>query len=1166
MATPEATHFERTAGNRGARTPWLCLLTTCLSIAGCSGSSSNPSASPGGEFSLLSTSVTSGQTWQINRPFMFRFSQSGDFSTVSRNTIRIQREGGQPAFGDFSLDPLDLDPVDGKPRAVLFQPICPTLGDFSDAGFEPNGVRYQVDLPGMSSGATTVRSLRTGQALETDGYTLTFVTASDDLLAELFLDPVLGPPAPLLRPSSEVACRVEVIDPETGEVVAREFHQELDGSASLEEGYLVPNNLYSAPETQVTIYLELNQPVSPTADNINDDRLRLEYLTLAGTWSPLPIELELVANCTDSGATVRLIPIGILPQDRALRVVVTAQFEDLVGDRNIVALDRFALMQTDAQLDHLGAPAQAGDELFEPFNPYDNAFEDTTSGLDAPRSTWGDESSGDEGLQATFAFDGTGGPQGEFDLKIESGTEVIFDTTATTFIGGPDFSPQYTQLAVGGRLDVRHLLIEEGGALRCQGPNPARILATGDVTVRGTLSVDGSDAGPVVALDTPFLAESGAAGQGGGGDGGTGSYLTSQVTPRGQNGFGAFQVANQGGEGGESGWHPSNHDGGYFRRAGGGGGGRLGHDVLVHGTDGVTLCPTEWVYGLNAESGFLGHDNATSSQGPHKPYGGHVGPSPFTSSAGPSDDFFGVKRKNFDTAQEALVIGELPTPWPGAGGGAGGDATRTDTYPPTIFVHNAQDKGAGGGGGAGALTVMALSRIIVEGHGSITAIGGHGSGGENTTATNRIGGGSGGGSGGHLILQAGLEIDLSGAFLGGQSGVTKEEQLFHAINARGGEGGAGANNAGGAANNERIVRRQDAKHTGTSSASDPQDNPWLPVLPQTCIDYNTSILGSNQNYVVRCAGGDGGPGLVQLHVGNLSGAPAEHDIKYPGGEIAHLRDLVWPPPHGLNELTWIWEDQLLPSFGRFSKTQSTWIPLGAATVAPGSSTPDPLVFLFDGVDPSSGKIARDESGGTIEDLAPLLQPAAAIESPGLPDRRSANTVRFDAAELVGGNEIYARNPSLLRRFRLTIGPRSFTVASAKYLGDGDLATGNDYLDVTVTESIDEDGHPPTGQLSLIPRYFTVTTLGVEDSLPATASVKIEFQATSANSQGDPDESSVFPDVSLWATDISQLNEAPANTGFRFFRYRVTFDIAEQGELSADMPRPVLDFLRIPFRF
>ena len=49
------------------------------------------------------------------------------------------------------------------------------------------------------------------------------------------------------------------------------------------------------------------------------------------------------------------------------------------------------------------------------------------------------------------------------------------------------------------------------------------------------------------------------------------------------------------------------------------------------------------------------------------------------------------------------------------------------------------------GGGGGSLTILCLGDVIIGPAGRIKANGGHGSGGENTAGTNRIGGGSGGG-------------------------------------------------------------------------------------------------------------------------------------------------------------------------------------------------------------------------------------------------------------------------------------------------------------------------------------------------------------------------------------------------------------------------------------
>ena len=52
----------------------------------------------------------------------------------------------------------------------------------------------------------------------------------------------------------------------------------------------------------------------------------------------------------------------------------------------------------------------------------------------------------------------------------------------------------------------------------------------------------------------------------------------------------------------------------------------------------------------------------------------------------------------------------------------------------------------------------------------------------------------------------------------------------------------------------------DAVHTGVSGPGDMADNPWILSGPPNC---NAGVG------VVRGAGGDGGPGLVQLHVGRI---------------------------------------------------------------------------------------------------------------------------------------------------------------------------------------------------------------------------------------------------------------------------------------------------------
>ena len=116
------------------------------------------------------------------------------------------------------------------------------------------------------------------------------------------------------------------------------------------------------------------------------------------------------------------------------------------------------------------------------------------------------------------------------------------------------------------------------------------------------LCANGNPGSPIFTLDTPELAEPGAAGVGGGGQGGTGSPLTTQSTPRGGAGQGGITfLASGGGGGGESGISSAVTGFGESRRAGGGGGGVLGANTVIEGG-----CGNEEYIGLNVETGNLG--------------------------------------------------------------------------------------------------------------------------------------------------------------------------------------------------------------------------------------------------------------------------------------------------------------------------------------------------------------------------------------------------------------------------------------------------------------------------------------------------------------------------------------------------------------------------------
>ena len=438
---------------------------------------------------------------------------------------------------------------------------------------------------------------------------------------------------------------------------------------------------------------------------------------------------------------------------------------------------------------------------------------------------------------------------GDQDWIIPAGSVVVFDTSYSLVNGQP---------VTGGQVGVHDLCVESGAVLKVQGPNPFVVTASGAVQIDGLIDLSGDWSNGVVSINTSEIPEPGAAGQAGGGRGGTGSPLTTASSPSGDPGFGAFGDSAVGGRGGETGWSSTSSF--NLRRGAGGGGGRFGPDVFDQSQ-----------IGLDAEPGF---DNTQAENGalsgPGPAHGGSIGSSPFDD-GDPRNDHYGLKL-NLETG--AIVVGELKKPWAGAGGGGGGDASQVpagQSVPPP-YVLGGDEKGAGGGGGGGSLHLMSLGPIAFGPLGEIRSRGGAGGGGENTLFLNRVGGASGGGSGGHVILQCAGVIDLS-LSLGAS---TTAGQQAGGILATGGQGGAGKNDLGGAF---------------VSPGGQFETVPSLDGCPD---GYPTAGTNSCRGHVDG-AGGDGGPGLVQLHT--LTGFdPTNPSILLPPGKS--IGDVCKPLPVG----------------------------------------------------------------------------------------------------------------------------------------------------------------------------------------------------------------------------------------------------------------------------
>lgn len=1152
------------------------LLTSALAglfLAACGGGGGSGTA-----LLLESVSVSSNSSWQLNRPIFFVFNSDIDFSTVNFNTIHIGQANGAPALGEFTLS---------DSRTVKFQPRCPTLPDNSDAGLLPGGVAYTIQVPGSSSGGSTVRGTNGSQLQHT--LTIPFTTVNSQDPALLFIDTAIGPPAPVIRtdPSVADASYIEIGDDPANRVYFQpRATPDPNLGADTPAGFTGGLNLYSDMSTHSALLIAINQAVDPAGDNVNPQTVTLEYQSASGAWIALAHTVVLEANCSGTGALLRVTPTGILPQNHVVRVNLTRDFKDIVGDSNLINLTVGAFLITTATDPGTTTPGAASDEVKEEFTVGGSApgsLEDTTTVLTDPRATWGQNGI----LRAGFAFDGTGGPTnppGNFNWKIgndqpPSNTNhptIILDTSFS-IINNDNQTAQET--VVNGRVDIHDLHVTASGTLVIQGPNPCTILVAGSALIEGEINLRGNNNLSVATLNTTNQPEPGASGKAGGGTGGTGNYLTSQSTPAGGPGFGAWNVAGGGGAGGESAYDPHwPNSSDQFRRPAGGGGGTFGHDFLrpkliVTNYQNVNSCPDQQVIGYDAEQGFPGYPGAIGVlSGASPPQGGLPGARPFFDND-PTNDFWGTML----TASGQLIQGELTRPWAGEGGGAGGNAIVSNSFPTTPFDPAGDEKGAGGGGAGGSLTILSLGPITFGARGRIIASGGTGGGGENSFAGDitHIGGGSGGGSGGHIILQTASQIDIRNV-VSNSNGGNPPGGMF----ALGGNGGAGKNNVGGsrpggfpAVPTADALPPPNSYPSGSAlcgvSGSTNTNNPGYPS------GFTNSEDPDGPVEVVICAGGDGGPGLIQLHT------PLLTDILIPGvatGE--NIYTLIKPPPVGSflptgvstytainSPTTW---DHMLPIFGRRSQAISKWISLGSASVSSdaSSSTPSAVRFIFKGTNLATGVVQTTGSGSATQVAElPAILSGTIVASPGFPyiDRNDQRTVVFDGTTILDTDDIYLRNVLLMKRFliRLTHGTATdFEVASATY----DPATH------ALRLTVDASGIPlstfpdNTTAVEVRPRFFRVLTDGDPNSLPDSSQIVVEFQATTPNSLGDPNEGVGFP--SAWVTDMSQIDpNLNGNPDYKFFRFRISFDISANGNpLTFDTPIPSLDFIRVPFRF
>lgn len=1085
------------------------LLTFAAGLGGCGGGGDGDG---GSSFQLLNVSgLPSGSAteWKINRPIHFNFTEPVEFSSVGSAAIQIRTSSGQQALGEFVHDP-NVDP-----NRVTFQPRCPTEPDLSDAGLKI-GEDYTILVLGGSSGGSLAIRSKDGDTLSSSQLR-TFSTPDSTSPDVIFFDTEPTPPRVVTYPVPEdvmvpdsmaaaLDLGVSFVEYGDGEIDVLEIVNGTVPKTVDRDGAGVPLNLYSGGDQSFSVLLEFDQPVNPSAANMNSDRLTIQFLDGA-SWVDLPTQVTLEENCTSRGARVRLDAIGIAPKDALLRVEVAAAFEDLVGQPNALPANEFARLQTGDGSNPIDLTAQPlVDEYLESFDSQDFLDEDAV--LDLPRAEWGEGR-----LSASFDFPTMENLSPGFDWIIENGTVSVINTGATDTIqnDGP-FMPGIdgSQTVDDGRIFVRDFIVQNNATVQFTGPNPVEIWATGDVVINGQVIVRGFDAENQDSLQSAN-AVPGAIGAAGGGTGGTASPSNLLVPDeKGGDGFGPFNLPGFGGKGGESGYGPAQP---VNRRAGGGGGGRLITDFtgFQGNIDGANPTPGNDGTPINPDNPNIGAFSAVDGGSP--PKGGATGDSILQNEV-VLDNFWGVRRLGNGT----ILEGELPMPSPGSGGGGGGDSIGVNTFPGN-FQQNQNLRGAGGAGGGGLIRISCLGSFTVGVNGLIDVGGGIGARGERKISDNRgVAGGSGGGSAGMIVLESSVGFDLSGP-----GNANPPRVCFNALGGLGGPGKDGNGNAYGSDNSGEAGGGNGGGGIIQLHVFDDESIPG-----DELVDLGSANLPDL---------GLPNPAVIFPTFGARSRAVSQAIPL--GGATQDLSSLPQPTSnlrYGFSGLPGANGD-LIPATGETVNEESPLYSGGAGTIVSIDDTSETVVVTIP-------QATADDVDLNRQLRNPQLLIGYELElQNGVAGQNGFTVAAADFSYRVDDTDLTS---ALALELELVL---EGTPDLSDYVGVPNIwRLRPRFYRVTSTDVDGEDAMP--------------------DRLPNSSEVSIEWQGLGVNSNGSPDFNSPIVDWTADPASTSGgFNDPTLAETIEFFRYRVTFNNdAENDGLTGDEELPTLEFLRLIFEF
>ncbi len=1046
------------------------------SCGGGGGGGGTPGTS--GDFVVLRTEPAPNGTIFLNEALRIDFSNrvslsSADFSSVTFTVFDLTgNQVAESVSGSFRLATSPGDTTPG--RRLEFLPRFPLSDSFDDGGFRP-GRRYLVQLaegdPRLKLGLQDMAQKGLAAPIS-----FAFTTANGTTPSQLFRDTKVGGPR---RKSFAVSPR----DPITQRVTLNELGQ-----------------------SSVEVRLEFDQPLNPSRNNVPTDldtdplrraesakgRIFLEYDDRDRQEVWIPADVELVSNDL-SGAVVVLRPLGILPNNANIRVVVEKELADMSGEANQIPFNRvFAEFQTDASYE-LGFDAVVEDFLSE-----------TNLDLTAPfLEPLAEVVPG--GVRANFDFEGS---RTNLDYEPTS-PEVELNTNFTTIT--PKGAPAIN--VSGGQFKFRNVTINEGVTVRATGSNPMVWLVTGNFVVNGDLLVEGGEGQSVNTLASANFPSASGSGFCGGGSGGQGSPVITDFSPRGQTGFGPGQVAGGGGQGGLIDCFVND----CGKGSGGGGG-----SMATQGDPNYVAKASGNSFQQQLGTGGQGCDGPSGNR--KRPLdGGRAGPGVFSDTR-KDNDFWGLA---VDLRRQLRISGELSQAVGGAGGGGGGDYSRNGCTPGDPNFISAE-KGGGGGGGGGVLIIKALGRVRVGANGTISVNGGNGGGGAFAGA-NDVGGGGGGGSGGMLVIMAGRSIDLVEHGISDVDGVGAtygDGDYDFSLSADGAAAVSGTN-----FNSSSLVfdkynpapRRKPSEWSATRSQRDERPMGAFggmgiiqlmapPGDPASSTDGTNTVLDDNIRFFI---GDFNGSVVTGRHKQRLLGwrglfNPQSQEWQDDVGNLISLDDgddpstaaVVDPLQPGDNEGDMRPSPILLPApFGSRSRMRSKWIDLGRGVVRAGTSlggdgqsrgveapTANAL-NLAEGltsvsIGDSYGPVP--EFSGTFTSVDNPSDPASTVDSQGFVRfKRGAGSPDVDYTTVIAA-PITVTSLTLVDDFkgqpayRLTLAPGTTSLTS----------TANRFAHYSAR--LQQTGQPPLGDFRILGHSATTLYLSRNDGVLDPGLVNLSF--------------------------------------------------------------------------